>query len=40
VKARVLRADGSWERARPAEGESPVSAQSWFLRRRSAPKQG
>lgn len=40
VKARTLRADGTWERVRPAEGETPVSAQAWFLKRRLQPRQG
>lgn len=30
-KARVLRADGTYARVRPAEGEEPFSAQAWFL---------
>jgi polyphosphate kinase len=40
VKARTLRPDGTWERVRPGEGESPVSAQGWFLKRRLQPRQG
>ena len=40
VKARFLRPDGTWERVRPGDGESPVSAQGWFLKRRLQPRQG
>ncbi len=31
VKARELRADGSYERVRPAEGEQPFGSQEWLL---------
>ncbi|MCS6871383.1 MAG: polyphosphate kinase 1 [Anaerolineae bacterium] len=31
VKARVLRPDGTYERVLPAEGETPLDAQHWFM---------
>ncbi|HZN54831.1 MAG TPA: polyphosphate kinase 1 [Candidatus Polarisedimenticolaceae bacterium] len=40
VKARVMRADGTYTRAAVAPGEPTVSAQSWFVKSRSAPRLG
>ena len=31
MKARLLHADGSWEHVWPAEGETPLNAQEWFV---------
>ncbi len=39
-KARRMRADGTYERIAPAEGEASVSSQAWFLKRRAPPKIG
>jgi polyphosphate kinase len=34
VKARELRADGSYQRVRPAPGEEPFDSQAWFVAHR------
>jgi polyphosphate kinase len=34
LKARRMCADGSYERVRLPEGEAPMNAQAWLLRRR------
>ncbi len=40
VKARVLHADGGWERLRPGDGEAPLDAQEVFVARaREAARQ-
>jgi len=40
VKARVMNADGTYSRVAIAPGETSVSAQSWFVKTRSAPRLG
>jgi polyphosphate kinase len=44
VKARMLHADGSYERLAPDPGEEPLDAQEWFIayhqRKAAAEKEG
>ncbi len=40
VQARHLRPDGSYEHARPAEGQLAVNSQAWLLSRRPWPPAG
>ncbi len=41
VKARLMRADGTYRRIQPKEGEAPVDSQSWLMGRLSTlPKAG
>jgi polyphosphate kinase len=38
LKARRMRPDGSYERVRLPEGEAPMNAQAWLLRRRESAR--
>ncbi|HEX5045071.1 MAG TPA: polyphosphate kinase 1 [Candidatus Polarisedimenticolaceae bacterium] len=38
LKARRMRPDGSYQRVRLPEGEAPMSAQAWLLRRRESAR--
>ncbi len=40
VKARVMNADGTYERIAPHPGARAVNAQSWFLSHRATPRLG
>jgi polyphosphate kinase len=40
LKARRMLSDGTYERVRLGEGEAPMSAQAWLLRRRGEPGRG
>lgn len=37
VKARLLHADGTYERVKPAPGESPLDSQQWLIDHRGQP---
>ncbi|MFO0980961.1 MAG: hypothetical protein U1E76_04285 [Planctomycetota bacterium] len=40
VKARAMRADGSYERVQPGPDQAPLNSQAWFLKKRAVPKIG